>query len=89
MPETGAHSLAMKPLSIALPDELRSFVDAQAVARGDAQPDGYVCDLIRREQERLHVRDQLLAGAESAVAQAANDAWFNRLRDQTRRRPTT
>ena len=70
-------------------DELRSFVDAQATARGDTRPDGYLCDLIRREQDRLHLRGQLLAGAESPVVATADDAWFDSLRDRTRRHSTT
>ena len=47
----------------------------------------YVRELIRKDQDRLHLRSLLLAGAESAAAPPADDAYFAMLRDRVRQRP--
>jgi antitoxin ParD1/3/4 len=71
-------------MNISLPDALKSFVDAQVSERGFSTSSEYVRELIRREQERLQLRDVLLAGAASAPARPADSAYFERLRKDVR-----
>lgn len=73
-------------MNISLPDSLKSFVDEQVERRGYGTSSEYVRELIRRDQERMRLRDLLLQGAASAPARAASKAYFNSLRARVRRR---
>ena len=42
-------------------------------------------ELIRKDQDRLHLRGLLLAGAASAPAAPADPAYFDGLRDRVRK----
>ena len=53
----------MGRMRISLPDGLQRFVDTQAVAEGHRTAGAYVCELIRRERDRIKLRDVLLEGA--------------------------
>jgi antitoxin ParD1/3/4 len=70
-------------MNISLPDELRDFVEEQ-VKRGYGTSSEYVRELIRKDQDRLHVRDLLLAGAASSPAAPADATYFKRLRSRLR-----
>lgn len=48
-------------MNISLPEELKDFVDEQ-VKRGYGTSSEYVRELIRKDQDRLHLRELLLAG---------------------------
>ena len=72
-------------MNISLPDSLKSFVDDQVSRRGYGTSSEYVRELIRRDQDRLHLRGLLLAGAESAPAAPADAAHFDALRRRVRR----
>ena len=72
----------MSTMNISLPEALKSFVDAQVSSRGFGTSSEYVRELIRKDQERLHLRELLLAGASSKLAPAANSAYFASLRDR-------
>lgn len=76
----------MSTMNISLPDSLKSFVDEQVDQRGYGTSSEYVRELIRKDQDRLHLRNLLLAGAESAVAAPADAAYFAALRDRVRKR---
>ena len=71
-------------MNISLPDSLKSFVDEQVDQRGYGTSSEYVRELIRKDQDRLHLRSLLLAGAESASAVPADAAYFTTLRDRVR-----
>ena len=71
-------------MNISLPDSLKSFVDDQVARRGYATSSEYVRELIRIDQDRQRLRDLLLEGAESPATVAADDAFFDELRDQVR-----
>jgi antitoxin ParD1/3/4 len=73
----------MSTMNISLPDELRDFVEEQ-VKRGYGTSSEYVRDLIRKDQDRLRLRDLLLAGAASPPAAPADAAYFKRLRSRSR-----
>ena len=78
----------MSTMNISLPDALKSFVDDQVEQRGYGTSSEYVRDLIRKDQERTHLRQLLLEGAASASAGPADSAYFDKLRKRTRRRPS-
>lgn len=73
-------------MNISLPDSLKAFVDEQVDQRGYGTSSEYVRELIRRDQDRLQLRNILLAGAESAVAAPADAACFATLRGRVRQR---
>ena len=76
----------MGTMNISLPDSLKSFVDEQVDQRGYGTSSEYVRELIRKDQDRLHLRNLLLAGAASAAATPADAAYFDTLRARVRQR---
>ena len=77
---------AMKTMNISLPPTLRSYVREQAVERGYGTASAYVRELIRRDQDRQHLRGLLLEGGESPPSVTADEAYFESLRTGVRRR---
>ena len=73
----------MTTMNISLPEELKDFVDGQ-VKRGYGTSSEYVRELIRKDQERLRLRELLLAGAASAATGPADRAYFKKLRSAAR-----
>ena len=73
----------MGTMNISLPDALKDFVDDQ-VKRGYGTSSECVRALIRKDQERLHLRELLLAGAASKPAAPADREYFSRLRKRVR-----
>jgi antitoxin ParD1/3/4 len=74
----------MGAMNISLPDSLKSFVNKQVARRGCATSSEYVRELIRIDQDRQRLRNLLLEGAESPATTAADDGFFNGLRDRVR-----
>jgi antitoxin ParD1/3/4 len=72
-------------MNISLPDNLRTFVDEQVTRRGYSTSSEYVRELIRREQDRLRMRDLLLAGAASKPGKPVTGKYFHDLRDRVRK----
>jgi antitoxin ParD1/3/4 len=77
------YHLGMSTMNISLPEALKSFVDAQVSNCGFGSSSEYIRELIRKDQERLHLRELLLAGASSKPTAAADSAYFASLRDRT------
>lgn len=75
----------MSTMNISLPDTLKSFVDEQVSQRGYGTSSEYVRELIRRDQDRLQLRNLLLAGAWSAPTAPVNETYFEGLRERARR----
>lgn len=71
-------------MNISLPDTLKEFVDEQVDRRGYGTSSEYVRELIRKDQERLHLRELLLAGAASAPTTPTDGAYFETLRKRVR-----
>ena len=57
----------MSTMNISLPDTLKSFVDKQVSQGGYGTSSEYVRELIRKDQDRLRLRNLLLTGAESEL----------------------
>ena len=74
----------MSTMHISLPDALKSFVDEQVTQRGYETSSEYVRELIRRDQDRLQLRNLLLAGASSAPTVAVSESYFEGLRERVR-----
>ena len=71
-------------MNMSLPDELKSFVDEQVSERGYRTGSEYVRELIRKDQDRSHLRGLLLAGGATAPTAPAGDTYFEGLRNQVR-----
>ena len=74
----------MSTMNISLPDSLKSFVDEQVSQRGYGTSSEYVRELIRRDQDRLQLRNLLLAGPSSPPTAPVNEAYFEGLRERVR-----
>ncbi len=75
----------MGTMNISLPDSMKTFVDEQVQTRGYGTSSEYVRELIRRDQDRLHLRGLLMAGAASEPTTPVTPAYFDRLRDRVRK----
>lgn len=75
----------MSTMNISLPDSLKSFVDEQVSLRGYSTSSEYVRELIRKDQDRLQLRNLLLAGAATTPATPTNASYFQGLRDRVRK----
>jgi len=75
----------MSTMNISLPDTLKSFVDEQVSQRGYGTSSEYVRELIRRDQDRQHLRGLLLAGAASEPAAPVTEVYFEGLRERVRK----
>jgi antitoxin ParD1/3/4 len=74
----------MSTMNISLPETLKTFVDTQVIQRGYGTSSEYVRELIRKDQDRLQLREKLLAGASSSLTTPVDSAYFDRLRDRVR-----
>lgn len=75
----------MVTMNISLPENLRSFVDSQ-VSEGDyVSSSEYVREILRREQDRVRLRELLLEGAASPVSETVwNAEHFEKIRQRVR-----
>jgi antitoxin ParD1/3/4 len=74
----------MSTMNVSLPEALKDFVDQQVQSGGYSTSSEYVRELIRKEQDRQHLRGLLLAGAASRPGSVADDAYFDGLRRRLR-----
>lgn len=72
----------MATMNISLPDTLKSFVDEQVAVRGYSTSSEYVRELIRKDQDRQHLRGLLLEGASSSPTAPVDSAYFDSLRSR-------
>ena len=75
----------MSTMNISLPDSLKAYVDEQVAGRGFGTSSEYMRDLIRRDQDRRHLRGLLLDGANSEPGGVADAAYFEGLRKRVRK----
>ncbi len=76
----------MSTMNISLPEPLRQFVDQQVAGRGYGTSSEYVRELIRKDQDRQHLRGLLLAGAASEPTAPLDATYFDDLRRRARDR---
>ena len=74
----------MSTMNISLPQTLKSFVDRQVTSCGYSSSSEYVRELIRKDQDRQHLRGLLLEGAASPPAVIAIASYFDQLRVRVR-----
>ncbi len=75
----------MSTMNISLPETLKTFVDTQ-VSEGDyVSSSEYVRDVLRKEQDRVRLRELLLEGAASPVSETVwNAEHFEKMRERAR-----
>jgi len=73
-------------LNISLPDQIKTFVEEQAIAAGFNSTNEYVYHLILREQERVAQQERIeslvLEGLESGEPVEATEDWWEQKRTQ-------
>ena len=80
-----AIKIHMVTMQISLPDALISFVDSQVEEGGYSNRNEYVCELIRKEQDRERLRGMILDGLASELNEKPLDKdYFNGLREKVR-----
>jgi antitoxin ParD1/3/4 len=72
-------------MNVSLPEALKDFVDEQVSRHGYGTSSEYIRELIRRDQDRLHLRALLLAGAVSETGRPVDGAYFKSLRSRIRK----
>jgi antitoxin ParD1/3/4 len=72
----------MSTMNISLPDSLKTFVDQQVVGRGYGTSSEYVRELIRKDQDKQHLRRLLLDGASSDRTDPVDERYFAQLRQR-------
>lgn len=70
----------MTTMNISLSDTLKSFVDEQVAGRGYSTSSEYVRELIRKDQDRQHLRKLLIEGATAPQSDPMDEAYFDTLR---------
>jgi len=78
----------MSTMNISLPDAMKTFVDEQVAQGGYSTSSEYMRELIRKEQDRQHLRKLILDGARSPIVGEADHAWVESLRERARSRGT-
>lgn len=76
----------MSTMNISLPAPLKNFVDEHVAAAGYGTSSEYVRELIRRDQDRLHLRSLIIEGAKSPVAGEADKQYFSGFRAEINKR---
>jgi antitoxin ParD1/3/4 len=82
-----SYASAMSTMNVSLPENLKAFVDEQVNQRGYGTSSEYMRELIRKDQDRQHLRSLLTAGAASAPMAPVNEAYFEGLRNRVRKAP--
>jgi len=72
----------MSTMNISLPDDMKDFIDRQVAERGYGTTSEFLRDLIRREQDRLHLRGLILEGMASPKVGEADAAYFQKHRNR-------
>ena len=73
-------SIDMSTINLTLSDSMIAFVEAQVRLCGHGSSAEYVEALIRKEQDRLRLREVLVEGQASEPGVCADTAYFDRLR---------
>lgn len=74
----------MTTMNISLPEGLKNFVDGQVSEGEYSSTSEYLRELIRKDSDRVRLREMLLEGAKSEVV-TMDAAYFEGLREKARR----
>ena len=69
-------------MNISLSESLKTFVDQQVRSLGYGSSSEYICELIRKDQNRQRLHALLLEGAALPPAITADPKYFRQLRDR-------
>jgi len=72
----------MSTMNISLPEPLKNFVDERVANAGYGTSSEYLRELIRRDQDRLQLRNLIVEGAKGQVTGEADTQYFSNLRNQ-------
>ena len=72
----------MSTMNISLPETLKIFVDERVANAGYGTSSEYLRELIRRDQDRLHLHNLVTEGAKGKVTGEADAQYFSNLRNQ-------
>ena len=75
----------MGTMSASLPNTLRAFVEEQVSTHAYGTSNEYVCELIRKDQDRQRLLALLLEGVSSEPSTPANAHYFKGLRDRVQK----
>lgn len=75
-------------MNISLPEPLKIFVDERVANAGYGTSSEYLRELIRRDQDRLKLRNLILEGAKVQVMGEADAQYFSNLRNQASKSST-
>ena len=71
----------MSTMNISLPETLRTFVDTQVTDGDYGSSSEYVRDLLRKERDRVRLRNLLVDGLNSELIEEPMDSqYFDKLR---------
>ena len=76
----------MSTMNISLPEPLKNFVDERVANAGYGTSSEYLRELIRRDQDRLHLRSLIIEGAKGQLTGEADTQYFLGLRDKANKR---
>jgi antitoxin ParD1/3/4 len=75
----------MSTMNISLPETLKSFVDSQVAECDYSSSSEYLRELIRKDQDRVHLRKLILDGLDSPLNEKPLDAkYFENFRKRAR-----
>ena len=72
----------MSTMNISMPEPMKAFIDQQVSQGSYGTSSEYLRELIRREQDRLALREVLVTGARSNPTGVADKPYFDSLRAQ-------
>lgn len=74
----------MATMNISLPEELKTFVDAQVSEHGYGSTSEYLRELIRKQRDIEKLRNMLLEGANSGPGEQVTPETFKNMREELR-----
>ena len=75
---------SMTTMNVSLSEGLKAFVDEQVAERHYSSTSEYIRDLIRRDQDRVRLREMLTDGGSSEAAVEVDDGYLDELRARAR-----
>lgn len=74
----------MATMNISLPDDLKSFVDAQVAEHAYGSSSEYLRELIRKQRDVEKLRNMLLEGFNSGPGEVVTEDTFRQMRRELR-----